>query len=98
MPQKQKEQNVFYFQIYFAGAITILPTILHLTTSVVQELAARSAENKAPTVVAACLQTLKLLCTSSLVTDKGVGASWVRLLQSAVATILRYGMPGRSDC
>ncbi|PVD26321.1 hypothetical protein C0Q70_13992 [Pomacea canaliculata] len=79
------------------GAITILPTILHLTTSVVQELAARSAENKAPTVVAACLQTLKLLCTSSLVTDKGVGASWVRLLQSAVATILRYGMPAEDS-
>lgn len=76
------------------GAVTILPTILHLTTSVVRELAARGADTKAPTVIAACLQTLKLLCTNDLIKDSGVGGDWVQLLQSAVITVLDYGKPG----
>ncbi|KAK7506949.1 hypothetical protein BaRGS_00001800 [Batillaria attramentaria] len=79
------------------GAVTILPTILHLTTSVVRELAARGADTKAPTVIAACLQTLKLLCSNQLIKDEGVGGDWVQLLQSAVITVLHYGKPGE-DC
>ncbi|XP_076463435.1 HEAT repeat-containing protein 5B-like isoform X2 [Babylonia areolata] len=78
------------------GAVTILPTILHLTTSVVRELAARSAETTAPTVIAACLQSLTLLCTSELMKEEAVAADWLRLLQSAVITLLHYGKPGEN--
>ena len=76
--------------------MTILPTILHLTTSVARELASRSAETKAPTVILACLQSLKLLCTNEMMKEEGVAADWLRLLQSAVATLLHYGKPGQS--
>ncbi|KAK7105011.1 hypothetical protein V1264_019636 [Littorina saxatilis] len=76
------------------GGVTILPTILHLTTSVARELAARSAEMKAPTVISACLQTLKLLCTHDMMKEETVASDWLRLLQSAVATLLHYGKPG----
>ena len=78
-----------------SGAVTILPTILHLTTSVARELAARTAETKAPTVISACLQSLKLLCTHEMMKEEAVAADWLRLLQSAVATLLHYGKPGQ---
>ena len=84
--------------LLLSGAVTILPTILHLTTSVVRELAARSAETKAPTVIAACLQSLKLLCTSDIMKEEAVATDWLKLLQSAVITLLHYGKPGLNVC
>ncbi|KAL8611166.1 hypothetical protein ACOMHN_064456 [Nucella lapillus] len=78
------------------GAVTILPTILHLTTSVVRELATRSADTIAPTVIAACLQSLKLLCTNEMKADETVASDWLRLLQSAVITMLHYGKTGEN--
>jgi hypothetical protein len=89
----------FIFSIFDeSGAVTVLPTILHLTTSVARELASRSSGTevkvKAPTVVAACLQSLKQLCTSTVAKDTAVSSDWTRLLQSAVATVLHDGKPG----
>ena len=87
--------GVFIFMFNCPGAVTILPTILHLTTSVARELAARTSETKAPTVISACLQSLKLLCTNEMMKEEAVSADWLRLLQSAVATLLHYGKPGQ---
>ena len=90
-----KHPMAFISRFNRSGAVTILPTILHLTTSVARELAARTAETKAPTVISACLQSLKLLCTHEMMKEEAVAADWLRLLQSAVATLLHYGKPGQ---
>lgn len=77
-----------------AGSVTILPTILYLITSVLRETAARSAERKSPTIVSACLQSLKMLCASYFNKDDSVANDWMKMLQSSLATILDFSQPG----
>ncbi|XP_067680006.1 HEAT repeat-containing protein 5B-like isoform X1 [Haliotis asinina] len=79
------------------GAVSVLPTILHLITRVMREVAARSAERKIPSVIAACLQSLKTLCTSVYLEDELVGQDWLLILQSSLATILHYARPGEDS-
>lgn len=79
---------------FFTGAVTILPTILHLITGVIREIASRSADKKVPAVTAACLQALKNLCNSPFVDDEAVGREWLNTLQSSLATIIYNSRPG----
>ena len=75
------------------GSVSVLPTCLHLTIGVLREMAAKESKRKTPTVVAACLSTLKILCTSPFLEDDSIHDDWIKLLQSALATILHHAKP-----
>ena len=79
-----------------AGTVSILPTILFLSTGVIREMAAKSSESiKIPGCVTTALQVLKGLCSSQFTKDEVCALDWVKLLQSAMATVLDFSKPGR---
>ncbi|KAK3093785.1 hypothetical protein FSP39_020183 [Pinctada imbricata] len=75
------------------GAVAVLPTVLHLTIGVLREMSPRESQQRKPTIVAACLSSLKCLCTSPFQDDDSIRAEWIKLLQSALATILHHARP-----
>lgn len=83
------------------GAVQILPTILYLTTSVIKELATKSANDT--TIVAntaavqASLHCLKAMATDRYAVDDRCSGQWQRLLQSALAGLLDLTKTGSDD-
>ncbi|XP_037925116.1 HEAT repeat-containing protein 5B isoform X5 [Hermetia illucens] len=75
-----------------AGAVTILPTILYLTTSIIKEIATKSINDQ--TVIAnygsiqSALHCLKSVCTDKYVSDERTATEWKKLLQSCLASII----------
>lgn len=74
------------------GAVTILPTILYLTTSIIKEIATKSINDQ--TVIAnygsiqSALHCLKSVCTDKYVSDERTAMEWKKLLQSCLASII----------
>lgn len=74
------------------GALTILPTIVFMTTSIMREIANKSAIDT--TILAntgsvqAALHTLKSVCTDRWANHELVSAEWMAILQSALATVI----------
>ncbi|XP_012940846.1 HEAT repeat-containing protein 5B [Aplysia californica] len=89
------------------GAVTVLPTVLHLVTSIMKETCARGAVTPAPSLVQACLDVLTTACKYQVVPDNArdedgeemsnVKRDWARLLQSTMASILQYAHPGEDQ-
>ncbi|XP_039953261.1 HEAT repeat-containing protein 5B isoform X1 [Bactrocera tryoni] len=74
------------------GALTILPTIVFMTTSIMREIANKSAIDT--TILAntgsvqAALHTLKSVCTDRWANHELISAEWMTILQSALATVI----------
>ncbi|EDW83833.1 uncharacterized protein Dwil_GK13824, isoform A [Drosophila willistoni] len=74
------------------GAVTILPTILYMTTSIIKEIANKSSidssilANTSP--VQAALQCLRSVCQHRWSRQSDTSDDWQQLLQSALATII----------
>uniref|UniRef100_A0A034VSR0 HEAT repeat-containing protein 5A n=1 Tax=Bactrocera dorsalis TaxID=27457 RepID=A0A034VSR0_BACDO len=74
------------------GALTILPTIVFMTTSIMREIANKSAIDT--TILAntgsvqAALHTLKSVCTDRWANHELISAEWMAILQSALATVI----------
>uniref|UniRef100_A0A182VRX2 HEAT repeat-containing protein 5A n=1 Tax=Anopheles minimus TaxID=112268 RepID=A0A182VRX2_9DIPT len=77
-----------------AGALSILPTILYLTTGVIKEVATKSVHDESliastNVVVQAAIQLLKMLATHRYGgQDVPSGEEWRKLLQSALGRII----------
>ncbi|XP_067647146.1 HEAT repeat-containing protein 5B isoform X5 [Eurosta solidaginis] len=74
------------------GALTILPTIIFMTTSIMREIANKSSIDTTilanTGAVQAALHTLKSACTDCWAKHVEVSAEWLEILQSALATII----------
>lgn len=80
------------------GAISILPTILHLTISLMKELATKSvtdhvilAQNSSIQAALHCIKTMTLCPLSK---DERVSSEWQENLQSALGTIIDFTKTG----
>ncbi|CAH0385852.1 unnamed protein product [Bemisia tabaci] len=74
------------------GAVSVLPTLLFFTTSVLKEIAGKTRGDAVnlyshPVTVAA-LHTLRSLCTDKFCKDDVAGPQWKALLQSTLAKII----------
>ncbi|XP_022085919.1 HEAT repeat-containing protein 5B-like [Acanthaster planci] len=78
-----------------AGSVSVLPTILFLTTGVLRETAEPSTDGKITTTVSASLQALRMLMHSRHLDNPTCVKEWVRLLRSALATVLDFARPGK---
>ncbi|XP_033625996.1 HEAT repeat-containing protein 5B-like [Asterias rubens] len=78
-----------------AGSVSVLPTILFLTTGVLRETAEPSIDGKIAPTVTASLQALRILSQSRHLNDPSYCKDWVRLLRSALATVLDCARPGK---
>ncbi|XP_022214446.2 HEAT repeat-containing protein 5B isoform X2 [Drosophila obscura] len=74
------------------GALTILPTILYMTTSIVKEIANKSAIDSSilanTSAVQAALQCLRSVCVHRWSRQPDTAEDWQQLLQSALATVI----------
>lgn len=74
------------------GALTILPTILYMTTSIIKEIANKSAIDSTilanTGAVQATLHCLKSVCIDKWSKLETIAADWSQLLQSSLATII----------
>ncbi|XP_063239681.1 LOW QUALITY PROTEIN: HEAT repeat-containing protein 5B [Bacillus rossius redtenbacheri] len=83
------------------GAVSVLPTILYLTTSVLKECATKGAHD--PTVLAtsvpvsAALHALRTLITDKYCKDARCAEDWTVLLQSALAKVIDLTKTGSED-
>lgn len=75
-----------------SGALTILPTILYMTTSIIREIANKSSIDSSilanTCAVQACLQCLRTVCVHRWAQQTSTMEDWRQLLQSALATII----------
>lgn len=75
-----------------SGALTILPTILYMTTSIMREIANKSAIDSSilanTCAVQAALQCLRSVCVHRWAHQASTQDEWQQLLQSALATII----------
>lgn len=75
-----------------SGALTILPTILYMTTSIMREIANKSAIDSSilanTCAVQAALQCLRSVCVHRWAHHASTQEEWQQLLQSALATII----------
>lgn len=75
-----------------SGALTILPTILYMTTSIIREIANKSAIDSSilanTCAVQAALQCLRTVCVHRWAQQTSTMEDWRQLLQSALATII----------
>ncbi|EDV91239.1 HEAT repeat-containing protein 5B isoform X2 [Drosophila grimshawi] len=75
-----------------SGALTILPTILYMTTSIIREIANKSAIDTSilanTCAVQAALQCLRSVCVHRWAQQPNTMEDWQQLLQSALATII----------
>ncbi|XP_017967368.1 HEAT repeat-containing protein 5B isoform X1 [Drosophila navojoa] len=75
-----------------SGALTILPTILYMTTSIMREIANKSAIDSSilanTCAVQAALQCLRSVCVHRWAHQPSTQEEWQQLLQSALATII----------
>ncbi|XP_038071477.1 HEAT repeat-containing protein 5B-like [Patiria miniata] len=77
------------------GSVSVLPTILFLTTGVLRETAEPSIDGKIAPTVSASLQALRTLTQSRHLNNPACVKEWVRLLRSALATVLDFARPGK---
>ena len=83
------------------GSIKILPTILYLTTGVLQEMATKSIHDN--TILANCtsiqaaLHLLKAMTVHKYVSDEKSEDEWRKFLQSALAKIIDLTKTGSND-
>ncbi|XP_055550185.1 HEAT repeat-containing protein 5B isoform X2 [Wyeomyia smithii] len=74
------------------GAVSILPTILYLTTSVIKEVATKSITDETiianSNIIQAALQLLKALATDCYAKHELSSDEWKKLLQSALGKII----------
>ncbi|XP_062123541.1 HEAT repeat-containing protein 5B isoform X3 [Drosophila sulfurigaster albostrigata] len=75
-----------------SGALTILPTILYMTTSIIREIANKSIIDSSilanTCAVQAALQCLRSVCVHRWAQQPSTVDDWQQLLQSALATII----------
>ncbi|XP_035795825.1 HEAT repeat-containing protein 5B-like isoform X2 [Anopheles albimanus] len=75
-----------------AGAVSILPTVLYLSTGVLKEVATKSTNDESmmagTNVVQAAVQLLKTLATDRYAKHEQSRDEWCKLLQSALGRIL----------
>ncbi|XP_034114353.2 HEAT repeat-containing protein 5B isoform X3 [Drosophila albomicans] len=75
-----------------SGALTILPTILYMTTSIIREIANKSFIDSSilanTCAVQAALQCLRSVCVHRWAQQPSTVDDWQQLLQSALATII----------
>ncbi|XP_034488397.1 HEAT repeat-containing protein 5B isoform X2 [Drosophila innubila] len=75
-----------------SGALTILPTILYMTTSIIREIANKSSIDSSilanTCAVQAALQCLRSVCIHRWAQQPSTMEDWQQLLQSALATII----------
>ncbi|KAM8704571.1 hypothetical protein ACLKA7_009082 [Drosophila subpalustris] len=75
-----------------SGALTILPTILYMTTSIIKEIANKSSIDSSilanTCAVQAALQCLRSVCIHRWSQQPSTMEDWQQLLQSALATII----------
>ncbi|KAH9496165.1 HEAT repeat-containing protein 5B [Bulinus truncatus] len=83
------------------GAVTILPTVLHLVCGIMKEMCARGAFTPAPSIISAGLKVFKRVCEYEIPEDNKttddlncVKKDWSRLLQSAIATVVQFAEAG----
>lgn len=83
------------------GSVKILPTILYLTTGVLQEMATKSIHDT--TILANCaslqaaLHLLKAMTTDKYASDEKSADQWHKFLQSALAKIIDLTKTGSDD-
>jgi hypothetical protein len=83
------------------GAVQILPTILYLTTGVLQEMATKSIHDN--TILANCaslqaaLHLLKAMTTNKFASDEKSADEWMKFLQSALAKVIDLTKTGSND-
>ncbi|XP_053690583.1 HEAT repeat-containing protein 5B isoform X2 [Sabethes cyaneus] len=74
------------------GAVSILPTILYLTTSVIKEVATKSISDETiianSNIIQSALQLLKALATDRYAKHELSSDEWKKLLQSALGKII----------
>ncbi|KAH8390443.1 hypothetical protein KR200_004860, partial [Drosophila serrata] len=74
------------------GALGILPTVLYMTTSIVKEIANKSAIDSTilanTSAVKAALQCLRSVCVHKWAKVEETSEEWQQLLQSSLATIV----------
>ncbi|KAH8251598.1 hypothetical protein KR038_002670, partial [Drosophila bunnanda] len=74
------------------GAVGILPTVLYMTTSIVKEIANKSAIDSTilanTSAVKAALQCLRSVCVHKWAKVEETSEEWQQLLQSSLATIV----------
>ncbi|XP_017846517.1 HEAT repeat-containing protein 5B isoform X2 [Drosophila busckii] len=75
-----------------SGALNILPTILYMTTSIIREIANKSAIDSSilanTSAVQAALHCLRAVCVHRWAQQPETREQWQQLLQSALATII----------
>ncbi|EDW59780.2 uncharacterized protein Dvir_GJ10094 [Drosophila virilis] len=75
-----------------SGALTILPTILYMTTSIMREITNKSAIDSSilanTCAVQAALKCLRSVCVHRWAHQAATQEDWQQLLQSALATII----------
>lgn len=83
------------------GSVKILPTILYLTTGVIQEMSSKSIHDN--TILANCasiqaaLHLLKAMATDKYASDEKSKDEWQKFLQSALAKIIDLTKTGSGD-
>lgn len=83
------------------GSLKILPTILYLTTGVIQEMASKSIHDN--TILANCaslqaaLHLLKAMAANKNASDEKSAGEWQKFLQSALAKIIDLTKTGLDD-
>ena len=83
------------------GAVKILPTILYLTTGVLQEMATKSIHDN--TILANCgslqatLHLMKSMTTCKHASDEKSADEWRKFLQSALAKVIDLTKTGSND-
>lgn len=85
------------------GAVTILPTCLHLITGIMKETCARGAVTSAQSIVNSSMKVFAQVCDYDVAekaeeTDRedviAAKRDWARLLQSAICSLIQYAHPG----
>jgi HEAT repeat-containing protein 5 len=83
------------------GAVKILPTILYLTTGVIQEMATKSCHDNAVLAncgaIQAALHLLKAMTVHKYASDEKSADDWRKYLESALAKIIDLTKTGSND-
>ncbi|NP_001090667.1 HEAT repeat-containing protein 5A [Xenopus tropicalis] len=70
------------------GSVSVLPTLLYLVVGVLQDTTVKFPDGHLTLPVTAALQALKVIVSSPMSQVEKCRASWTRLMQSAVSTLL----------
>lgn len=75
--------------------MSILPTVLYLTTSVMKEIASKTGLSKSNNVaVTTCLHSLRSVVSHRYCSDIRSSAQWKSLLQSTMAKLIDLAKTG----